>query len=186
MARSLAKAFPNLHFFVQINNTDTLAMIRDDDRDNASESELLAAQATADVTASARITVTFRETGMPQPVIGAAVYILHLPAVGDLARAELYRHLGPLRASGGMILVLTTRVLPEPGSLPNPRVEAAARARDLAMLQLANEGEMEMTELLQVVDSVSDDVGKLVVANRLASYNGLILALALKHVAHGV
>jgi predicted nucleic acid-binding protein len=121
---------------------------------------------------------------MPQPVTGAAVYILHLPSTREMARAELFRHLGPLRASGGIVLVLTTRLLPEPGSLPDPRVEAVARARDLSMLQLANDSEMEMTELIQIVESVADEVGKLVLANELRSYDGLILALALKHLHH--
>lgn len=183
MARSLARTFPNLYFFVQINNTDTL--IRDGDKDSVHHPPGPDPDLNNPDSNSARITVTFREAGMPQPVTGAAVYILHPPSVGDLARTELFRHLGPLRASGGIVLVLTTRILPEPGSLPNPRVEAVARARDLSMLQLANEGEMEMTELLRIIESVADEVGKLVVANELRSPNGLILALALKHLHHG-
>ena len=52
-------------------------------------------------------------------------------------------------------------------------------------MQLADEEEMEMAELRQIVDSVTDEFGRLVVANELRSHNGLILALALKHRQHG-
>ncbi|KAK3680673.1 hypothetical protein B0T22DRAFT_473259 [Podospora appendiculata] len=146
--------------------------------------------------ASSRISVTYRAAGMPQPVTDAAVYILHLPLSGvstsprsapagslgsATARAELQDYLSVLHANGGIMLVLTTRLLPEPGSLASPDVEAVARARDLSMLQLANEGETEMSDLLAVIDSVKDSMGRLVVTNQLRSTNNLIIALALKY-----
>ncbi|KAL2195274.1 toxin biosynthesis regulatory protein [Corynascus similis CBS 632.67] len=127
--------------------TDTL-MQQDGDKDlhNQSGSD-------SDSPDSGRIKVAFHEAGMPQPVTGAAVYILHLP--------------------------------PAPGSLPDSQIETLARARDLTMLQLADVGEMEMTELRQIVEMVTDEAGQLVVANELRSHNGLILALALKYVQYG-
>jgi hypothetical protein len=130
---------------------------------------------------------------MPQSVTDAAVYILHVPVThpgsqsgpaGLLIKAELQDYLRVLRASGGIMLVMTTRLLPEPGSLSDPQVEAVARARDLSMLQLANEGEMEMSELLGIINTVRDGAGKLVVTNQLKSYNGLILALTIKYQPH--
>lgn len=179
MARALARTFPNLYFLVQMERTDTL-MQQDGDKDlhNQSGSD-------SDSPDSGRIKVAFHEAGMPQPVTGAAVYILHLPPAVELARAELFRCLAPLRASGGIVLALTARLLPEPGSLPDSQIETLARARDLTMLQLADVGEMEMTELRQIVEMVTDEAGQLVVANELRSHNGLILALALKYVQYG-
>lgn len=124
--------------------------------------------------------------GMPQSVTDAAVYIIHVPVVssGLTIKAELDDYLGVLRASGGIMLLLTTRLLPEPGTLSNPEVEATARARDLGMLQLANESEMEMSELLSIIKTVGDSAGKLVVTNHLLSNNGVILALTIKYQAY--
>jgi hypothetical protein len=96
-------------------------------------------------------------------------------------RAELQGHVGFLRATGGVMLILTTRLLPEPGSTPDPEAEAVARTRDINMLQLANDGEMEMTELLAIIDSVADASGRLAICNELRSPRGLVLALAVKH-----
>lgn len=144
-----------------------------------------------DSSADSRITVTYRDVGMPQPVMDAAVYIFHPPSVYatsaagaegvSTTRAELNHFLGVLRISGGVMLALTTRLLPESGSLSDPEVEATARARDLSMLQLANEGEMEMTEFLGIIETVKDATGELVVVNKLRSSNGLIMALAVKY-----
>ena len=97
---------------------------------------------------------------MPQSVTDAAVYIIHVPAAssGLTIKAELDDYLGVLRGCGGILLVLTTRLLPEPGTLFNPEVEAVARARDLSMLQLANESEIEMSELLSIINTVGDSL----------------------------
>ncbi|KAL5344603.1 hypothetical protein ACLOAV_010295 [Pseudogymnoascus australis] len=93
-------------------------------------------------------------------------------------------NLGLLRASGGIMLALTTRLLPEPSTLFNPEFEAVARARDLNMLQLAYETEMKMSELLSIIKTVGDSAGKLVVTNHLRSNNGVILALTIKYQAY--
>lgn len=141
----------------------------------------------------ANLTVTYRSAGMPQHVKDAAVYILHLPATSPwlspggspavLIRAELQSYLDLLRTNGSVMLLLTTHLLPEPGSLCGPEVEAVARARDLCMLQLANEGEMELVEVLGMIEAVRDTTGKLVVTSQLRSHNNLTVALVVKHQA---
>lgn len=143
---------------------------------------------------AANVNVTYRPAGMPQHVKDAAVYILHLPSASPrpspaggsaaaLIRSELQGYLDLLRNSGGILLVLTARLLPEPGSLCGPEVEAAARARDLCMLQLAGEGEMELAEVLGMIGAVRDSAGRLVVTSHLRSHNNLIVALVVKHQA---
>ena len=138
-----------------------------------------------------RITVTNRAQGTRQTVTDAAVYILHLPSASALSSAapnlasaildELQVHLGVLHASRGVMLILTARLLPKPGSIANPDIEAVARSRDLTLRQLTNEGEMEMVELLDMIDTVRDSVGKLAVTNKLRSRNNLVVALVVKY-----
>ncbi|KAK3291283.1 uncharacterized protein B0H64DRAFT_446516 [Chaetomium fimeti] len=202
LARRLARRFPGLRLVVQINKTHGTTVNPDcmwqgamapcgaaaASMDRASPSD---ADAETDSDGlSERITVSYRTPGMPQPVADAAVYVLHTPvagprspsgAVGVAIRAELQGHLGFLRTTGGVMLILTTRLLPDPGSIPDREVEAVARTRDLNMLQLTNDGEMEMTELLAIIESVGDTTGKLAICNELRSPKGLILALAVKH-----
>lgn len=120
----------------------------------------------------------------------AAVYILHLPSASaslssapDLVGAilgELQVHLGVLRASRGVMLILTARLLPQPGSSADPEIEAMARSRDLTLRQLTNEGEIEMQELLEMIDTVRDSVGKLAVTSRLYREN-IVVALVVKY-----
>lgn len=100
-----------------------------------------------------------------------------------LIKSELQSYLDLLRSNGGVMLVLTTRLIPETGSLCGPEIEAVARARDLFMLQLANEGEMELAEMLGIIEAVRDNVGKLVVTSQLRSHNNSIVALVVKHQA---
>ena len=140
-----------------------------------------------------RITVQKRVPGTQQTVKDAAVYIIHLPApsAGTPSHtfparilAELRAHLGVLRANRTSVtLILAPRLLPEPGTV-DPDVEAIARLRDLSQLQLANEHEMEMGELVEMVNSVHDSMGWLVVANKLRSRNGITVALGIKYWAY--
>lgn len=139
----------------------------------------------------ANLSVTYRSAGMPQHVKDAAVYILHLPTAGPrpspggsaamLIRSELQSYLDLLRTNGGVMLVLTTRLLPESGSLCGPEVEAVARARDLYMRQLGGDGEMEMTEFIGIIEGVGDNGGRLVVTSQLRGHNNLVVALVVKH-----
>ena len=142
---------------------------------------------------SPRITVQQRAPEALQPVKDAAVYILHLPAPSPVvpsyslpARilAELRAHLGVLRANNTSInLILESRLLPEPGTV-EPDVEAMARLRDLSRLQLSNEREMEMGELVEIVNSVQDSIGRLVVINKLRSRHSAMVALGVKYQAY--
>ncbi|KFY24935.1 hypothetical protein V493_04938 [Pseudogymnoascus sp. VKM F-4281 (FW-2241)] len=189
MASSLSKKFPNLRLVVQIDSTQSSLL----DQDYIWQSAVLgssirdsSSSGSSPSSTTPFVTVTYRAIGMAQSVTDAAVYIIHVPAAssGVMIKAELDDYLGVLRVSGGIMLVLTTRLLPEPGTLSNPEVEASARSRDLNMLQLANESEMEMSELLSIIKTVGDSSGKLVVTNHLCSNNGVVLALTIKYQAY--
>ena len=140
-----------------------------------------------------RITVQERVPGAQQTVKDAAVYILHLPtlspgmssdSVPASILAELRAHLDVLRANKNSVtLILAPRLLPEPGSV-DPDVEAIARMRDLSHLQLANEREMEIGELVEMVKRVHDSTGWLVVANSFRSRNSATMALSIKYQAY--
>ena len=141
---------------------------------------------------NSRITVQQRAPGTPQSVYDAAVYILRLPSPSPAmpseslpARiiAELRAHIGVLRASSCATLVLTARLLPEPGTV-DPDVEAIARLRDLSLLQLANEREMEMLELMDILNSVRDSMGRLVLVNKLRSRNNATVAFKVQYQAY--
>ncbi|MCJ1399417.1 hypothetical protein MMC11_002619 [Xylographa trunciseda] len=191
MAQCLVDLYAGLRIVVQIGDTSSATPNLDWPASSSNRPRAgAAARARASETepSSARITVTKRAAGARQPVTDAAVYILHLPTASSPGHAavlsQLQEHLGVLRANGSVMLVLTACLLPEPGSLPDQEVEAVALARNLSMLQLANEGEMEMAELLDMIETVRDSVGKLVVTDRLRSRDGLIVALAVKHQAY--
>ncbi|OBT49352.1 hypothetical protein VE00_00489 [Pseudogymnoascus sp. WSF 3629] len=189
MASSLSKMFPSLRLVVQIDNTQSSLLDQDYMWQNAVLGSSIRDSSSSGSSPSPTnpfITVTYRAMGMPQSVTDAAVYIIHVPTTssGLTIKAELDDYLGVLRTSGGIMLILTTRLLPEPGTLSNPEIEAVARARDLSMLQLANESEMEMSELLSIIKTVGDNAGKLVVTNHLRSNNGVILALTIKYQAY--
>lgn len=139
-----------------------------------------------------RITVQKRTPGTPQTVNDAAVYILHLPSPSPGVPshslpaqiiAELRAHFSVLRASNYATLILAPRLLPEPGTV-DPDVEAIARLRDLSLLQLANEREIEMAELVDILNSIRDSMGQLVVVNKLRSHNNATVALGVKYQAY--
>ncbi|OJJ57384.1 hypothetical protein ASPSYDRAFT_180018 [Aspergillus sydowii CBS 593.65] len=194
MAHHLANKFPTLHLIVQIDrsrasklNPDYLwpgEMMNGLARDFTPQPESSPRPGSA---SSSRVTVTYRSAGMPQPVVDAAVYILHVPVLStgadgmDTVKTELQDYLGILRATGGILLIPTANLLPEPGSLSDPNFEAVARTRDLNYLQLANEGEMEMTDLFSAIETTRDGLGRLVITNQLRSHNGLTVCLTLKH-----
>ena len=79
------------------------------------------------------------------------------------------------------MLILTTHLLPSPGSIADPATEARARSRDLILRQLTNQGEIELEELLDMIDTIRDSVGKLAVTSKLRSGNGAIIALVVEY-----
>jgi len=78
------------------------------------------------------------------------------------------------------MLVLVLRALPEPGTV-DPDVESMARLRDLSLMQLANERELELGELADMVNSAVDGVGRLFVVNKLRSRGCATVALGVKY-----
>ncbi|TVY84597.1 Monodictyphenone cluster transcriptional coactivator mdpA [Lachnellula suecica] len=172
-ARSLLALYPTLHFLVQVT--------RDPDAHATSSSPVWNPDSSSNGALALDNAITIRAPGTRQPATDAAVYILHLPSASPMVLAELQVHLGVLRTSNGVMLILTHRLLPEPGSIPNPEIEAMARSRDLALLQLSNEGEMEMVELLSLIDTVCDSTGRLIVLSQLRSRHNLVIALVVKY-----
>jgi hypothetical protein len=142
---------------------------------------------------SPRITVQKRARGSPQTVKGA-VYILGqrlLPGPGAASSvlrqrilSELRAHLSVLRQNPSATLILAPRVQPESGAV-EADVEMEACLRDLSLLQLSNEREMEMSELLEAINGVHDSTGRLVVVNKLVSRNSATIALDIKYQPYG-
>ena len=181
MARSLAHLYPTLHFVVQVSNPAPLSssLIANGLDFNTSPRER---EQEPELELNPRITITNRIVGTRQTATDAAIYILHLPtsSPGTMLE-EMQVHLGVLRASNAVMLILTARLLPEPGTIPDPAIEAIARSRSLTLRQLTNEYEMEMVELLEMIGTVRDNRGKLVVTNKLRSRNDLVVALVVKY-----
>ena len=135
---------------------------------------------------SGSITVQERVPASVQVVKNAAVYVLRLttsstPLPAQMF-AELSAHLGVLRASPSATLILVLPLLPEPGAV-SPDKEAKARLRDLCLLQLTNQCEVELGELLEGVNGVGDSNGRLVIASRLRSPESALVALGVKYQA---
>ncbi|ESZ98974.1 O-methyltransferase family protein [Sclerotinia borealis F-4128] len=181
-ARSLTALNPILHFHMQLDAPKDRDHHMERQREEVFEREL--------GTSEPRITITHRPIGVgcPQITTDAAVYILHLPETPLAILAELKEHFGILRAGNAVMLILTARLLPESGSIPDTEAEVTARARELASLnlQLTTTGAMEMVELFEMIETISDNLGKLVVMNKLRSRNNIVVALAVKYVDHGL
>ncbi|RAL68057.1 hypothetical protein DID88_008780 [Monilinia fructigena] len=181
-ARRLTALNPTLRFQMQLSAPKDRDIYMEQQREETFEQEL--------GIPDPRITITHRPLGVgcPQTATDAVVYILHPPEEPSATLAEMKEHLNILRAGNAVMLILTASLLPEPGSIPDPETEATVRSRDLAWLhlQLTTTGEMEMVELLRMIETVSDNSGKLVVINKLRSRNNVVVALAVKYVDHGL
>jgi hypothetical protein len=97
-------------------------------------------------------------------------------------------HFSVLAANSRATLILTAGLLlPKPGTV-DAKVEASVRLQDLSLLQLANDRLMEEDELVELVHSVKDGVGRLVVVKRLHLPHTTTVALGVKYQAtgHGV
>jgi hypothetical protein len=66
----------------------------------------------------------------------------------------------------------------------NSEVEASARLRDLALMQLANEREIELAEWINLLGSVSDSTGRLVVVNKIQSRESTVVLLEIRYQAY--
>jgi hypothetical protein len=189
---------PALHFVVQLD--PSLASTFSEGVEppltiNGSADGDLALDLQPDYTSS-RITIGSRVPGTPQTVRDAAVYILCKPPSSSRLfssqpgagpgcfrswiTTELKAHIDVLSAGHGTLIISTGPVLPEPGTV-DAEIEAVARLRDLSLFQLFNEHEIEMPELVELVNCVSDGSGKLVVVNQLRSRKKVIVALCVKY-----
>ncbi|KAL4931567.1 uncharacterized protein BDV17DRAFT_239850 [Aspergillus undulatus] len=170
-ANTLATLYPTLRITVQL---------------------AVAGLTTAATNLNPNITIQHRPPTTAQTVTDATVYILHLPSplptlsyssLATRIAAELRAHLDVLRSNPSATLILTPRLLPETigAGAVNSDVEASARLRDLALLQLANEREIEMGDFMSILNSVSDSLGRLVVVNKIRSRECAIVLVEVKY-----
>ena len=141
---------------------------------------------------TSRITIQKRVQATLQSVESAAVYVLRLPSPSPTApprslppqiTAELRAHLGVLRASTTSRLILTARLIPETGNV-DAEVAAMARLRDLSLLQLANDHELDMLEFMEMLNGVGDGVGRLVLVKKLCAWNNATVAFEIRYQAY--
>ncbi|KAG5985731.1 hypothetical protein E4U54_005854 [Claviceps lovelessii] len=168
-AKPLARLFPKLRFLVQLPRGASSGEPRPCDSSDPSNPD--------------QIAITSRMPGTPQSVTSAAVYVLHLPSsLPCHVLTELQVHLPALRMSSGVMLIMTTRLLPgqdEPSM--QGKQAAVAHARGLIMYQMTNEMEMDLFSLVQMIDTVRDSTGKLVLVHKLRSCSGTTVALVVKY-----
>jgi hypothetical protein len=180
-AAFLANLYPTLHIIVQTPTAATSGSAFDDIRFTTSINS----------TTASNITIQHRPLTASQLILDASIYILHLPqpspitpfaVLTPLIATELRVHLDVLRVNPTATLILTPRLLPEPASV-DPDAEATARLRDLALLQLANEREIGLEEWIAILNSVSDNMGRLVVVNKIRSRESTSVLLEVRYQA---
>lgn len=167
-AINLASLFPSLHFIVQTYKpSPTGPPCLTPPTANTPAAEI-------PTNLTSQITLQQRTRGTTQFARPAAVYLLHLPspspslswpAISTHAVSELSAHVDVLRTNPGARLVLTALVLPPPATpthgtqATDAEVEAAARVRDLTLLQLANGRHAELAEVVALLNGVRDGAG---------------------------
>ncbi|KAG6171624.1 hypothetical protein E4U51_008414 [Claviceps purpurea] len=167
-AKPLARLFPQLRFLIQLPA-------------GASSCESILCDP-SDPIKPGQISIANRVPGSPQSVTNAAVYVLHLPSsVPSQILTELQVHLPALRMSNGVMLIMSGRVLPGQDEPIRARHAAVAHARGLIMYQMSNEVEMDLCSLLQMLDTVRDSTGKLVLVHKLRSGSGMTVAVVVKY-----
>lgn len=172
VATALAKMHSSLRFIVQMNEP-------------ASNTDGIISARRLDAVGGRRLTMQSRAPAAVQPVKDAAVYILRLTESSSLREqviAELNVHLQVLSANASSTLILALPSLPEPGTV-DPDVEATARLWDLSRMQLTNECDLEVSDLVELINSVQDSRGRLVVVNKLCSRNSTTMAVGVKYEA---
>ncbi|RMJ28738.1 hypothetical protein PHISP_00383 [Aspergillus sp. HF37] len=138
-----------------------------------------------------RISVQPRTAAVPQTVLGSAVYILRLASLSpqlpwatirSQTMLELRAHLHALRAQPASRLLLTALVLPRPGDVDH-WTDAMVRLRDLSLLQLSNDRQPSKPEIVDLVTSVRDSAGSLVLSNETHAPRNAVLALEVRYEA---
>ncbi|KAJ5527918.1 hypothetical protein N7513_012077 [Penicillium frequentans] len=174
-ARALSELYPALQILVQTDASNS-----DLGRPLAPHGEISSLEAY-----NPRINVQTRALGTPQTVVDAAAYILHLPssACGSsrpIILMDLQAYCTILAANRRAMLIVTARMLPPPGTVDR-EIETLARMRDLTLFQLGADRDPEVAEVLDLVGSVGDSQGRLVVVDQLQARNHLTVALAIKY-----
>lgn len=193
---ALADLYPKLHFIVQMNKPAAnghLSRPSTSSRRSLSSAGFWSSGSHSNdirqQQLSSRLTVQQRASGTLQTIQDAAVYILYLPPASPAVpsssilagiAAELKAHISVLRANSSATLVLAAYLLPEPGKL-DADVEVLARLRNLSLMQLANEREIEESEVISMLNGVEDRMGRLTVVNKLLSRNNATVAFEIRY-----
>ena len=178
LAQAFSERYPSVHFIVQGEQHIHQRL------DQAKAQPALSSLGSKN--GDSRISSQTRAPGSPQTVAGAAAYILNFEACPTQARlrewvlAELEVHLAVLRGNDSVMFLMTPHLIPETGST-HPDVEAAARAHDLLLMQVANEKDIGVSELNDLVGSVKDEAGCLVIVNKFQFFDGRVAALVVKY-----
>ncbi|KAL4815789.1 hypothetical protein BDW67DRAFT_185508 [Aspergillus spinulosporus] len=163
-AIALANQYPTLRFTVQLQQTCDSSSTRNGDQSRT-------------LRKAPGVIVQQRVLGSPQLMHDASVYILNLPlpmpgmissSLATHTRAELRAHLPIVRQNRSAKIVL---LVPSPIGEPSESSEAMSlmRIRNLSFWQLANDRELDVSEVVGLVGDISDNEGRLVVVNRVRS-----------------
>lgn len=139
---ALAKEFPDLRFIVE----DLPHVIANGEATLVSQPESIAT----------RVSFQPHDFFQPQPVQGAAVYLLRmiLHDWPDKEAVTITSQLVPALAAGSTLVIMDT-VLPAPGQIPSSK-ERLLRVRDLTMMQVFNSKERTLDDwksILEAADS---------------------------------
>lgn len=117
---------------------------------------------------------------MPQPVRDAAIYAIRVPydfpptaqARPARLRAELEAHLGILRENDAARLILTARLPPSDVFQPDGNA-AKGLVFDMSLLQLSYDRELDVADMSELVQSVGDGNGYLILEGELPAHSPL-------------
>lgn len=93
--------------------------------------------------------------------------------------AELEAHLDALCDNPSAVLILEVRLVPEKNTA-EPYVERSARLLDLTLSQFTNSRALDICQMMDMVGSVRNSRGRLVVAKQVASSTSTIVALGIQ------
>ncbi|KAM5444828.1 hypothetical protein MferCBS31731_000283 [Microsporum ferrugineum] len=166
-AVALANQYPSFHFIVQLRSSRN-------DRPRSPNPQ---------------VTVSHRQLGFPQPILNASVYILNFPipspgsppvSLAGQITAELRAHLPALRLNRSATLVLISPLFS--GSEEGVTL---ARIHDLSLSQLASQGQLDMSGIINLLTEVGDGDGRLALVNQVGPGGRCkVVALEVKYQPH--
>ncbi|KAL4780397.1 hypothetical protein BJX76DRAFT_364343 [Aspergillus varians] len=171
LASRLEKRYPTIRFIVQLSEVEKATWKVDEPP------------------MSSRLIVQYCSNGAPQPVVGAALYLMRIPPSSPVTpvssilaqlAAQLKLHLGTLRMNTSVSLVLYARLLPDAGSM-SVESEAQALLRDVTFFQLSKQREMSSWDIIDLVNSVSDSTGRLVLVKTMRSPKSPIVTFEIRY-----